>query len=137
MWFEGSRLDSVRHECKREDDIRNWIWNEYDGDGYGKQRLTDVHNYVRLNFRYLKEGDNWIAEITGKPLKKSKVQRNVTLIVYLGVSGEKSSIRVPTINSKIVFHFHYLRNRGPKGQYCLLLTQKIMEMDIFVLSKIR
>ncbi|CBK20261.2 uncharacterized protein [Blastocystis hominis] len=109
MWFEGTRLDSVRHECKREDDIRNWIWNEFDGDGYGKQRLTDVHNYVRLNLRYLKEGDDWIAEITGNPLKKSKVQRNVTLIFYLGVAGEKSYIQVPTIHSK----------RGSKGPVVL------------------
>ena len=135
MWFEGTRLDSVRHECKREDDIRNWIWNEFDGDGYGKQRLTDVHNYVRLNLRYLKEGDDWIAEITGNPLKKSKVQRNVTLIFYLGVAGEKSYIQVPTIHSKRVFYSNALRNRDRRVQLCSLFIQETMETAIFELSK--
>ena len=135
MWFEGTRLDSVRHECKREDDIRNWIWNEFDGDGYGKQRLTDVHNYVRLNLRYLKEGDDWIAEITGNPLKKSKVQRNVTLIFYLGVAGEKSYIQVPTIHSKRVFYSNALRNRDRRVQLCSLFIQEIMETATFELSK--
>lgn len=135
MWFEGTRLDSVRHECKREDDIRNWIWNEFDGDGYGKQRLTDVHNYVRLNLRYLKEGDDWIAEITGNPLKKSKVQRNVTLIFYLGVAGEKSYIQVPTIHSKRVFYSNALRNRDRRVQLCSLFIQETMETATFELSK--
>ena len=135
MWFEGTRLDSVRHECKREDDIRNWIWNEFDGDGYGKQRLTDVHNYVRLNLRYLKEGDDWIAEITGNPLKKSKVQRNVTLIFYLGVAGEKSYIQVPTIHSKRVFYSNAFRNRDRRVQLCSLFIQEIMETVTFELSK--
>ena len=100
MWFEGSRLDSVRHECKREDDIRNWIWTEYDGSGYGKQRLTDVHNFLKLNMRFLKEGDDWMLEIAGSPLKNNKVQRNVTLIFYLGVDGNSSKIQVPSVSAK-------------------------------------
>ena len=105
MWFEGSRLDSVRHECKREDDIRNWILTEYDGSGYGKQRLTDVHNFLKLNMRFLKEEDDWMLEIAGSPLKNNKVQRNVTLIFYLGVDGNSSKIQTPSINAKTVSVF--------------------------------
>ena len=135
MWFEGTRLDSVRHECKREDDIRNWVWNEFDGDGYGKQRLTDVHNFVRLNLRYLKEGDDWIAEITGSPLRKNKVHRNVTFIFYLGVAGEKGFIQVPKIHSKLVLCPSALRNRDRRVQLCSLFIQETMEMATFELSK--
>ena len=135
MWFEGTRLDSVRHECKREDDIRNWVWNEFDGDWYGKQRLTDVHNFVRLNLRYLKEGDDWIAEITGSPLKKNKVHRNVTFIFYLGVAGEKGFIQVPKIHSKRVLCPSAFRNRDRRVQLCSLFIQETMEMATFELSK--
>ena len=135
MWFEGTRLDSVRHECKREDDIRNWVWNEFDGDGYGKQRLTDVHNFVRLNLRYLKEGDDWISEITGSPLKKNKVHRNVTFIFYLGVAGEKGFIQVPKIHSKLVLCPSAFRNRDRRVQLCSLFIQETMEMATFELSK--
>lgn len=136
MWFEGTRLDSVRHECKREDDIRNWIWTEFDGDTYGKQRLTDVHNFVRLSMRYLKEGDNWIAEITGNSIKKSKAQRNITLIFYLGVTGDNSYIQLPKIHSKLVKYPFSLRYREHVVQYCFLLIPKTMETGIFALSKV-
>lgn len=137
MWFEGSRLDSVRHECKREDDIRNWIWTEYDGSGYGKQRLTDVHNFLKLNMRFLKEEDDWMLEIAGSPLKNNKVQRNVTLIFYLGVDGNSSKIQTPSINAKTVSVFVFLYFREQKAPFSFHSILRTMEMVIYALSKTR
>lgn len=98
MWFEGSRLDSVRHDCRREDDIKRWGWKEFDRGSFGTQTLTDVHNYVKLDMDYIQDGDKWTARIRGKETKAGPKKHNVTLIFYYGVSGPQSSISYPSIS---------------------------------------
>lgn len=98
MWFEGSRLDSVRHDCRREDDIKRWGWKEFDRGSFGTQTLTDVHNYVKLEMDYVQDGDKWTVRIRGKETKDGPKKHNVTLIFYYGVSGPQSSISYPSIS---------------------------------------
>lgn len=96
MWFEGSRLDSVRHDCKHEDGIKRWGWTEFDPQGYGKQKLVDVYNFVKLDMNYMKDGHDWVLQIDGNPIKKKKVH-NITVVFYYGVNG---MIKAPTISKR-------------------------------------
>ena len=100
MWFEGSRLDSIRHECKREDDIRRWGWTEFEEGSYGKQSVREVHNHVGLSMVYLKDGDDWVLTINGTALKESSTPRNVSLIFYLSVNGENATLSLPSLSHK-------------------------------------
>ena len=100
MWFEGSRLDSIRHECKREDDIRRWGWTEFEEGRYGKQNFRDVHNHVGLNMVYLKEGDDWVLTINGSALKERPTPRNVSLLFYLSVNGDNATLSLPSLSHK-------------------------------------
>lgn len=100
MWFEGSRLDSIRHECKREDDIRRWGWTEFEEGSYGKQSFRDVHNHVGLSMVYLKDGDDWVLTINGTALKERATPRNVSLLFYLSVNGENATLSLPSFSHK-------------------------------------
>ena len=100
MWFEGARLDSIRHECHHEDDIKRWGWTEFSENRYGKESLKDIHNHVKLELTYLKEGDDWILEVHGSRLAKEKVPRNVSLVFYLSVSGSNGTLSLPKLNKK-------------------------------------
>ena len=99
MWFEGSRLDSVRHDCKHEDDIKRWGWKEFNANGYGNQKLVDVHNYVKLDMNYMQKGNDWVLQIEGAPLKKNAPARNVSMIFYYGVNGKDGKIEGPSISN--------------------------------------
>lgn len=93
-------MNSVRHECKHEDDIKRWGWTEFDTQGYGKQKLVDVHNFVKLDMDYLQQDNNWVLQIEGTPAKKGKQVHNVTMIFYYGVSGNESKIQPPSLSKK-------------------------------------
>ena len=100
MWFEGSRLDSIRHECKHQDDIKRWGWTEFEEDAYGKQSLRDVHNHLKLDMVYLKEGDDWVLQVNGTALREEKVPRNVSIVVYLSVNGNNGTLSLPVLSGK-------------------------------------
>ena len=100
MWFEGSRLDSVRHECKHEDDIKKWGWSEFDAKGYGKQRLVDIHNFVQLDMDYVQKNNDWMIRINGSSVKKGKSKHAISLIFYYGVSGKEGSIEYPSLSKR-------------------------------------
>lgn len=100
MWFEGSRLDSVRHDCKHEDDIQRWGWTEFDPSGYGKQKLIDIHNFVNLEMNYMKKDNDWVLHIEGKPVGKNTLARNVSMIFYFGVNGNNHNLDTPSLSKK-------------------------------------
>ena len=113
MWFEGARLDSIRHECRHEDDIKRWGWKEFSENRYGKESLKDIHNYVKLDLNYLKEGDDWVLEVQGNRLAKERVPRNVSLVFYLSVSGSNGTLSLPTLSKKqakqVIDHVQIIR----------------------------
>ena len=100
MWFEGSRLDSIRHECKHQDDIKRWGWTEFEEDTYGKQSLRDVHNHLKLDMVYLKEGDDWVLQVNGTAIREERVPRNVSIVVYLSVNGRNGTLSLPVMSGK-------------------------------------
>ena len=78
-----------------------------------------------------------MLEIAGSPLKNNKVQRNVTLIFYLGVDGNSSKIQTPSINAKTVYVFVFLYFREQKAPFSFHSILRTMEMVIYALSKTR
>ena len=98
MWFEGSRLNSVRHECKHEDDIKRWGWKEFNPGSYGKQQLVDIHNFVKMDMVYLQQQNDWVLQINGTQIKQGNRPRNISMIVYYGVSGKNGKLQYPSLS---------------------------------------
>lgn len=142
MWFEGDRLDSIRHECRHEDDIKRWGWTEFSENRYGKESLKDIHNHVKLDLTYLKEGDDWILQVQGNAIRKEKVPRNVSLVFYVSVSGANGTLLLPELTKmqkKVVGSLWEMRidvDRDTKVQLIFHFIRMIMDMAVFWSLKI-
>lgn len=136
MWFEGSRLNSVRHECKHEDDIKRWGWKEFNPGSYGKQQLVDIHNFIKMDMIYLQQQNDWVLQINGTQTKQGTRPRNLSMIVYYGVSGKNGKLQYPSlsrIEKKQVIKIVLIKSREQKKKYDFHSFLKILVMEFFIL----
>ena len=121
MWFTGDKIDFLRHDARQEDRLKRWGWIEHNGNDYGKEKLIDDKNNIKLEISHIKN-DMTIINVTSK--NKKKLEENCTIIFY--VWDESNSGKL-SVNTKGGDNTTYINGEhGEHGKYRFKLFHHLL-----------
>lgn len=138
----------VRHYCDLADGLQAWGWHEHDGEGFGRQRIEDGENNLKLDIAFMLQSkgiaavplhgqthiipDEWSAEIKLSPLDAQK-PFNVALIHYIADEHANGHMHWESKGSSTIIQSQdapsfYLRMRcdAPSGVYGLQAEPQVV-----------
>lgn len=79
----------MRYECRIEDELERWGWQEHDGSRYGVQVIEDPKLNLKLTIKMVKSAESagWNVRIFADPLAK-ELSMSVALVVYAVYDSE-------------------------------------------------
>lgn len=128
----------MRYDCKHEDKIDYFGWNENNGKDYGKQDIRDIENNIDLVTEYVElEDNNYGLRVSGYPLRDDYVfeSKNISLFFAVSVQGDNTEFSYSRLTKKMIKNVFKLYNRVLVVILHFMVILKILVIFQFIYQK--